>query len=189
MFCPFTNRKVQRWIREGKDVLMSHFDEKMTFGYPTIAFNLVFSLIHIYRHVFFEGIGLRQLTDYYYILSHSSLEETNMAMATLQDFGLSKFTATPMFIMRRGFAIDKSLLLCQPNESEGLFLLEEIMRGGNFGKYDDRNQYVPDTHRWKRGLNNAKRNIPFFKNYPSEVLWMPLWKTWHWGWRKWKGYL
>lgn len=189
MFSPFTNRKVQRWIRESKDVQMSHFDEKMAFGYPTIAFNLIFSLIHIYRHVFFEGIGLRQLMDYYYILTHSSSEERNKAIATLQDFGLSKFTAALMFIMQRVFAIDKSLLLCQPNETEGLFLLGEIMRGGNFGKYDDRNQYVPDTHRWKRGLNNAKRNIRFFKNYPNEVLWMPLWKTWHWGWRKWNGYL
>lgn len=189
MFSPYTNKKVQRWIKNNRETQMCHYDKVVSFGYPTISFNLVFSLIHIYRHIFLEGIGLRQLTDYYYILQHSSLEERTEAMATLHDFGLSKFAAAIMFIMQRVFALDKILMLCQPNDKEGQFLLEEIMRGGNFGKYDDRNLYVPDTHRWKRGLNNAKRNIRFLKNYPSEVLWMPLWKTWHWCWRKWNGYL
>ena len=35
---------------------------------PTRDFNAVFLLIHIYRHFFDEGIGLRQLMDYYYCI-------------------------------------------------------------------------------------------------------------------------
>ena len=35
---------------------------------PTLRVNLTFQLIHIYRHIFNEGIGLRQLVDYYYLL-------------------------------------------------------------------------------------------------------------------------
>lgn len=189
MFNPCVNRKVQKWIRFNKNSQMGNFDEEVDFSYPTIGFNLVFSLIHIYRHVFFEGIGLRQLMDYYWILSHSTDEERTEAFETLKSFGVGKFAASIMYIMRRVFDIDESLLLCKPNEEDGQFLLGEIMRGGIFGHFDDRNTYVPEDKKIKRGLNNAKRNLRFLKRYPSEVMWMPVWKTWHWCWRKYKGYL
>lgn len=189
MFNPFTDRKVQKWIRKNKDAQMANMDENAEFGYPTISFNLVFSLIHIYRHVFFEGIGLRQLMDYYYILNHSNEEERSEAYAILKSFGIGKFAGTVMHVLRRVFNLDESLFLCKPNVEEGEFLLSEIMRGGNFGHFDDRNIYVSDENRFLRGLNNAKRNMRFLMRYPSEVVWMPLWKTWHWCWRKWNGYL
>ncbi len=189
MFNPFTNRKVQKWILGNKDAQMTNYDEEVGFNYPTISFNLVFSLIHIYKHVFFEGIGLRQLMDYYYILNHSTEDERSEAYATLKSFGIGKFGGTVMHVLKRVFNLDESLFLCKPNVEEGEFLLLEIMRGGNFGHFDDRNIYVSDENRFLRGLNNAKRNTRFLIRYPSEVVWMPLWKTWHWFWRKWKGYL
>ena len=46
-----------------KDEQFAHFDETVGFCYPTVAFNLVYSLLHINRHIFEEGIGLRQLMD------------------------------------------------------------------------------------------------------------------------------
>lgn len=189
MFNPFVNRKVQKWIRSNKDFQMANMNQKLGFCYPTVGFNLVFSLIHIYRHVFFEGIGLRQLMDYYYILNHSTEDERSEAYATLKSFGIGKFGGTVMHVLKRVFNLDESLFLCKPNVEEGEFLLLEIMRGGNFGHFDDRNIYVSDENRFLRGLNNAKRNMRFLIRYPSEVVWMPLWKTWHWFWRKWKGYL
>ena len=168
---------------------MREYDSEVGFGYPTVSFNLVFSLIHIYRHVFQEGIGLRQLTDYYFILTHSTSAEQEGAFATLKSFGLGKFAATIMHIMQRVFDIDRELLLCEPNSAEGEFLLEEILHGGNFGQYDDRFKRISDEHRWRRGIENLKRNMLFFRHYPNEVVWIPAWKVWHWCWRKWKGYL
>ena len=35
---------------------------------PTVEFNLIFQLTHIFSHLMNEGIGLRQLVDYYYVL-------------------------------------------------------------------------------------------------------------------------
>lgn len=189
LFNPFVNRMAQKWILANKETQMVNYDEEVGFSYPTVNFNFVFSLIHIYRHVFFEGIGLRQLLDYYWSLSHSTDDERSEAFETLKSFGIGKFAAAIMHIMRRIFDIEESFLLCKPNEKEGQFLLDEIMRGGNFGHFDDRNTYVPEDKKIKRGLNNAKRNLRFLKRYPSEVLWMPAWKTWHWCWRKYNGYL
>ena len=35
---------------------------------PTVEFNIIFQLTHIYSHLMNEEIGLRQLVDYYYVL-------------------------------------------------------------------------------------------------------------------------
>ena len=35
---------------------------------PTVEFNIIFQLTHIYSHLMNERIGLRQLVDYYYVL-------------------------------------------------------------------------------------------------------------------------
>lgn len=188
-FNPFANKMLQKWIQENKPIQMTSFDDAVGFCYPTISFNLVFSLIHIYRHVFSEGIGLRQLMDYYYILSHSTEDERKEAYNTLCSFGLKRFVATVMYVMRRVFNIDTSLLLCQPNQKEGDYLLAEILRGGNFGQFDDRNKHLPSENRMKRGVENVKRNLRFLKHYPSEVMWAPAFKFWHWCWRKYKGFL
>ena len=112
-FNPFANKRLQKWIQGKKSVQMTSFDDTVGFCYPTISFNLVFSLIHIYRHVFSEGIGLRQLMDYYYILKHSTEAERKEAFDTLCSLGLKRFVATVMYVMRRVFNIDTSLLLCQ----------------------------------------------------------------------------
>ena len=189
MYNPITNRKVQKWIQKNKEAQMKEYNCEVGFGYPTVSFNLVFSLIHIYRHVFQEGIGLRQLMDYYFILTHSTSAEREEAFKTLKSFGLGKFTAVIMYIMQQVFDIDRKLLLCEPISAAGRFLLEEILRGGNFGHFDDRNIFVSTDKRFKRGLYNVKRNFRYLKSYPTEVMWMPMWKVWHWGWRKYKGYL
>ena len=189
MYNPIANRKVQKWIQKNKDAQMKEFDDEMGFGYPTVSFNLIFSLIHIYRHVFQEGIGLRQLTDYYFILTHSTMAEREKAFKTLKNFGLGKFAASIMYIMKRVFDIDKELLLCEPNTGEGVFLLSEILRGGNFGQYDDRIKHISIERRWSNGVANMKRNLTYLKRYPGEVVWIPFWKIWHFGWRVRKGYL
>lgn len=189
IYNPCTDRKVQKWIETKKAAQMSNFDKEVKFSYPTIEFNLVFSLIHIYRHVFQEGIGLRQLMDYYFILTHSSNEERVNAYATLCSFGMKRFAGAVMYVLRIVFDIEETLFLCEPNNKEGEFLLDEILRGGNFGQYDDRNESIPVDNKIQHGLFNMKRNFRYLKHYPSEVLWMPLWRVWHWVWRKWKGYL
>lgn len=187
-FNPFVNWKVQKWIRKSKAEQMAHYDVQVGFSYPMVEFNLVFSLIHIYRHVLFEGIGLRQFTDYYFILAHSKADERQKAFELLRKFGVVKFVGAVMFVMQRVYGLDGSLMLCDVNEKQGEMLLGEILRGGNFGQHDDRIKRINDQQRWKRGWENFKRDMRFIKDYPSEVAWMPIWKVWHYFWRIRHGY-
>lgn len=189
LYNPFSNNKLQRYFRAHAEEQFVHVDDAIGLTYPTISFNLVYSLLHINRHIFEEGIGLRQLLDYYYILTHSTLEERREALQVIKSVGLMKFAGAIMFIMREAFCVDQDYLLCAPNIIEGNFLLEEILHGGNFGKYDGRNKWLRPDKRFLRGWYNTQRNIRYLMHYPNEVLWIPFWKLWHWCWRKKKGYL
>ena len=189
MYNPFKNIKLQTYFKENAKTQFDNYDKKMGFAYPTVSFNLVYSLVHINRHVFEEGIGLRQLLDYYYIIKHSSSKEREEAIIVIKSLGLLKFTGAIMYILHRVFGLDQDYLLCSPNISEGSFLLEEINRGGNFGRYDERNKWIPINKRFIRGWYNTKRNLRYLSHYPNEVVWIPVWKIWHYCWRKCKGYL
>ena len=103
--------------------------------------------------------------------------------------GMRNFTGGVMWILRECYGMKEEYLLCQVNERHGRFLLSEIMMAGNFGQYDERTIRVNVDKKFKRGVAQLGRNLRFVTYYPSEVLWSPFWKLWHWGWRKQKGYL
>lgn len=189
MFNPFKNRKLQKYFAEHANKQFENFDANIGFTHTTVDFDLVFSLVHIYRHVFEEGIGLRQLLDYYHILLHSDVEQRNDAYKVLKEFGMSSFAGGVMWVMMKCFAMKDEYYLCEVNERHGSFLLSEIMIAGNFGHYDERIQRIDKNKHFKLGFIQLKRNLKFVSYYPSEVLWSPFWKLWHWCWRKKKGYL
>ena len=151
---------------------------------PNLAFNRVYILVHIYRHLFHEGIGLRQLLDYYFVLAQGFTEEERIeTMRTLRSLRMQRFTAAVMWVLQQVYGMDSRYLLTTPDEREGRFLLNEIMLAGNFGHYDERLQHERGESALHWGLRKVKRNFRFVFSYPSEVLWSPLFKLWHWCWR------
>ena len=40
---------------------------------PTLSFNIVYQLYHLYHHYFYEDVGLRQIVDYYYVILNLEL--------------------------------------------------------------------------------------------------------------------
>ena len=189
MYCPFTNKKLQQFFEKKMEQQFVNVDAKMGFAHTTIDFDLVYSMVHIYRHIFSEGIGLRQLVDYYYILQNSSEPQRNSAFDTLCHLNMNSFVGGIMWIMMECFGMNIKYSLCQTNEKHGKFLLSEIMAAGNFGHFDDRIKKINKNEKFKRGFVQLGRNLRFLSYYPSEVLWSPFWKLWHWCWRKQKGYL
>ena len=71
LLCFWHNRKLQKYYERVKEEQYSHrvmLGEQGEIAIPTMEFNLIFQLTHIYAHLMNEGIGLRQLLDYYYVL-------------------------------------------------------------------------------------------------------------------------
>ena len=71
LLCFWHNRKLQKYYERVKEEQFSHrvmLGEQGEIAIPTAEFNLIFQLTHIFSHLMNEGIGLRQLVDYYYVL-------------------------------------------------------------------------------------------------------------------------
>ena len=64
--------RLQKWFRRNADLQCSHIvrlpDGIGEIAIPTTAFNVVYQLTHLYHHFFDEGIGMRQIIDYYYVV-------------------------------------------------------------------------------------------------------------------------
>ena len=71
LLCFWHNRKLQKYYERMKEEQFSHrvmLGEQGEIAIPTVEFNLIFQLTHIYGHLMNEGIGLRQLLDYYFVV-------------------------------------------------------------------------------------------------------------------------
>ncbi len=145
-------------------------------------------LTHIYRHLFFEGVGLRQVMDYYYLLR--SVDITTMkrerVKKSLKALHLTRFASALMWVLKDTFGIEDEYLLLQPDETEGRFLLQEILLAGNFGHYDHRNNFK--TTKWGKFWQRTLRNTRFTTHYPREVLWCPIYRIYQTIWKQANGY-
>ena len=294
MFCPIHNRRMQKWFEEVMGEQCKH-RASLPDGYgeihvPQVSFNVIYILSHLYRHIFTEGIGLRQLLDYYYVVcdfckvyqissnhlsnfsnhpvplskegstfspSPSSMVFTppsvppfpgdrnlrsgdvtalrcseplrskdggpskvspdcagwdrldgsgdttsacsldagsssfsacssvalDVVQRELKHLGLWKFAQAVMFVMKEVFGLSEDRMIAPMDEKEGRFLLDEIMRGGNFGQYDDRMGSKVDESKIHRYFRMNLRNLRFVKHYPTEAVCEPVFRTWFAGWK------
>ena len=68
--------RLQKWFRRNADLQCSHIvglpDEAGEVAIPTTAFNVIYQLCHLYHHFFDEGIGMRQIIDYFLVVNDFS---------------------------------------------------------------------------------------------------------------------
>ena len=191
MFYPVHNRRMQKWFKEVMDLQCSNV-VTLPDGYgeitmPTTSFNVIYILSHLYRHVFTEGIGLRQLIDYYFVLVKSEERRVKNLTALqheLKYLGLWKFAGAVMYVLHETLGLPEEKMIAPKNVNEGRFLLAEIMQGGNFGQYDTRLGSKENEGKLHRYLRMSLRNLRFVKHYPTEALSEPLFRTWFAVWKK-----
>ncbi len=73
---PIYHARLQKWFRRNADLQCSYIvglpDGAGDIAIPTTAFNVVYQLCHLYHHFFDEGIGMRQIIDYFLVVNDFS---------------------------------------------------------------------------------------------------------------------
>ena len=164
---PFRDYKYRKFFKQEGQLQFRQFDDSVGFAQPSLYFSAVYSLIHIFNHSLKNEILFKQIIDYYYILKHLQASDRIQIMKTIKWIGLERFAGGLMYVIQSLLLLTdeaKDYLLCPANEKAGKLLIDDLFLSQ------------------KRTSNQAL--LKHLRLYPSEVLWAPVWKAWHWCRRK-----
>ncbi len=172
-YCPKYDKRLQRWISEHKKKQFEHRIQltggKKEINVPTTRFNAVYQLGHMLIHLYDEGVGLRHLVDYYYVLKklNASDKERTEIVGDLKSLGMMRFAKAVMWVEKDVLGLRAEDCIVVPDEKFGRRLLEDVLEGGNFGKYSER--YNGKTGFYWMGMVEAKRILELMDFAPCEA--------------------
>ena len=182
MTCPWHNFRMQRYYKGVAADMAANMVEAPEgtgrFAVPTAEFNAVFQLAHVFRHYLVQGIGLRQVIDYYYVIKSLPADAVSRGRLCklLKSVGLYGFARAMMYVLDRWLGMDSALLIAPVDEKRGRHLIRVIVDGGNFGQHD-RGSWLFGKGFKDRQERKFRRNWMFLMLYPSEALWEPVFRT------------
>lgn len=185
---PIYHARLQKWFRRNADLQCSHIvglpDRAGDIAIPTSVFNVVYQLCHLYHHFFDEGIGMRQIIDYYYVVNNDELLVIRDTLQReLKHLGLWKFAGAVMYVLHEALGLSEEKMIAPMDEKRGKLLLAEILNGGNFGKHFTKYGHFTQQGMAKKYFLKIWRNMHFVRYYPAEALSEPIFRTWHFFWR------
>ena len=185
---PLYHARLQKWFKRNADLQCSNVvslpDGIGEIAIPTTAFNVVYQLTHLYHHFFDEGIGMRQIIDYYYVVNNDELLVIRDTLQReLKHLGLWKFAGAVMYVLHEALGLSEEKMIAPMDEKRGKLLLAEILNGGNFGQHFTKYGHFTQQGMAKKYFLKIWRNMHFVQYYPAEALSEPIFRTWHFFWR------
>ena len=185
---PIHNARLQKWFKRNADLqclnVVSLPDGIGEIAIPTTAFNVIYQLTHLYHHFFDEGIGMRQIIDYYYVVNNDELLAIKDTLQKeLKHLRLWKFARAVMYVLHEVLGLPEEKMIAPMDEKRGKLLLAEILNGGNFGQYFTKYGHFTQQGMEKKYFLKIWRNMHFVRYYPAEALSEPIFRTWHFFWR------
>lgn len=164
------NRRIQEYLWETG--ILCKVDGLDFYRLPNVP-NAIFQMMHIFKHLVIEGVGLRQVIDYFWLLRSMTIEERAEVSRLLPQFRLRKFAGALMYVLQQCCGLSDEYLLVKPDEGRGEYFLSEICKGGNFGRY---NQEIDRKAKGKihNQLMILRLAMRGFRYFPIESLYSPL---------------
>lgn len=180
------NHRLQKWFKLNADLQCSNIvafpNDAGEIAVPTCAFNVIYQLLHLFHHYFYEGVGLRQMIDYYFVvISDELLVIGGTLQRELKHLGLWKFAGAVMYVLHEVLGLSEEKMIAPMDKKRGKLLLAEILNGGNFGQYDERYGFGHSS--FGHNMQRVYRDLRLVRYYPAEALSEPIFRTWHFFWR------
>ena len=164
LFCFRHNRRLQGYYERVMDEQFAHrvkLGEQGEIAVPKAEFNLIFQLTHIFTHLMNEGIGLRQLLDYFFLLKNTDFtDNTDKFLGSTDGDGFllnTDFTDNTDRIGGNADGVDRRLLQDELRrlglwEFAGavMYIMKEV-----FGLEDNRLIVPPDVKRGRLVLKEV----------------------------------
>lgn len=177
MFNLIRNARLQKYFESEARAWDMAGGGELGFCYPKPLFDAVFSLAHISKHIINEGVGIRQVMDHHFVMAALGEDDKKEFARLARHLGLASVAGALAYVDREVFGEASVDCVFPPDKRRGRNLLKDIELSGNFGHYDERNEWR--VARWRR----------FIWDYPSEVIWLPIRQVWEWSWRILNGYV
>ena len=178
---PIYNARLQKFFKRNADLQCSNVvslpDCIGEIAIPTTAFNVVYQLTHLYHHFFDEGIGMRQIIDYYVVNNDELLVIKDTLHRELKHLGLWKFARAVMYVLHETLGLSEEKMIAPMDEKRGKLLLAEILNGGNFGKHFTKYGHFTQQGMAKKYFLKIWRNMHFVRYFPAEALSEPIFRT------------
>lgn len=172
---PKYDRRLQTWFNDNAEEQFEHQitigEPDVTFCVPTPAFNFMVQLAHVTGHFFHGGIGMRHMIDLYYVLKAIKPDGHEELSAVVDRLGLTKFACGLMWVLQETLGLDRQYMIVEPSRNIGIVVLNEIIGGGNFGRYKSKEQSLRGRSLIGKGIVFAKRQYRMTAIYPAEAIW------------------
>lgn len=187
---PFIGSRVKAYYDSEKARQMEHW-VMLASGQEIVAPTDDFQAIHILQHAFghflFEGIGLRQLMDYYFVMQQPFTEDEKACIVkTMKGFGMYRFARGVAYILREVFGDTKCFI--PVDESLGKRILKSVMEEGNFGKHDEKRDGKRMDSSWYRFWYHNIRMWKYVDMAPWTIVMSPFMRIHEYVWRWKHGY-
>lgn len=139
---PFRNRRLQQWA-DGIDLAtLSDIDRFRDF-------NAIYQPLHLYKHLMREGITLRQLIDYYFLLKQHPYTDEDI----LRQFGIDGF--------------------CNDLQSVVMYLFENVPIASTSARKLLKEVMIDISVAGTNDDDELKRTLRVIRLYPNDILWRP----------------
>lgn len=171
LFNPKHDKAFNEFVEENRNAQFEHSVSFLEYGkinIPTDDFNIVYQAAHMVGHFVEDGIGLRQVTDFFYLLKNRCNSETDF-VPLFSKMGMLTFVRGLMWIGNSVYGLSEEKLIVKADKRAGNLILKDILDSGNLGK----NGYFLRTRGQesyiKRSLFYIKRQLVISRVIKSEV--------------------
>ena len=162
---PIYHARLQKWFKRNADLQCSHIvglpDGAGDIAIPTTAFNVVYQLTHLYHHFFDEGIGMRQIIDYFLVVNDFS-----------KNVFLNNDLSNPSVSLSKGSSTSHPSPLSSEERDVTALRCSEPLRYKDGGP----SKVSPDCAEWDRLGVNGDTTSTALDVVQKELKYLGLWK-------------